>query len=130
MIIGVGTDLIEIERVREAYARSGKKFLERVLTPMERALAYGRGDLRMFEFIAGRFAAKEAVVKALGCGLGRKVGFQDIEVLPSEDGKPICTISKAALGRLGYDSLIHIHISITHSRTLASAYAIAEQPNS
>ncbi|MDO3680594.1 holo-ACP synthase [Paenibacillus ehimensis] len=136
MIIGIGTDVLEIERMRKILGQpSGKRFLERVLTPAERELAAVRGG-RLAEFAAGRFAAKEAVVKALGCGIGKEVGFQDMEVLPDGKGKPVCRLSEAAWERLAVwmpafqsvrEDTIRIHLSITHSETLAMAYAVAER---
>ena len=82
---------------------------------------------RLTEFVAGRFAAKEAVVKALGCGVGKAVGFQDIEVLPDSLGKPDVRLSSAAAERLSLDTSCRIHLSITHSRDTAGAYAVVEQ---
>lgn len=126
MIVGIGTDLVEIARMRKVLEQTtGDRFLERILTPQERVLALQRKG-RMAEFAAGRFAAKEAIVKALGCGIGKQVGFQDVEVLPDALGKPECRISEEALKRAGQGNGIRIHISITHTESMASAYAIAE----
>jgi holo-[acyl-carrier protein] synthase len=126
MIVGIGTDLVEIARMRRALEQStGTRFLERILTPKERELALKRKG-RLAEFAAGRFAAKEAVVKALGCGIGKQVGFQDVEVLPNELGKPECSIPAEALERAGHGS-IRIHLSITHTEAMASAYVIVER---
>jgi holo-[acyl-carrier protein] synthase len=97
------------------------------LTPAELDLAAARKG-RLAEFAAGRFAAKEAVVKALGCGIGKQVGFHDIDVLPDELGKPVCRLSQAALERLNLaDAALRIHLSITHSAAMAAAYAVAER---
>lgn len=133
MIIGIGTDLLEIARVRSILEqRTGARFLERVLTPRERELAQARKG-RLAEFTAGRFAAKEAVTKALGCGIGKQVSLQDIEVLPDEKGKPICRLSNAAWARLypaGSEpsaAELVIHLSITHSESAAMAYAVVER---
>ncbi|KIL42343.1 4'-phosphopantetheinyl transferase [Gordoniibacillus kamchatkensis] len=128
MIIGVGVDLLDIERMRRIVeSKSGMRFLQRVLTPAELELAAQRKG-RLAEFAAGRFAAKEAVVKAIGCGIGAQVGFRDLEVLPGLHGKPGCTLEPAALSRLGWrDGEVTIHLSITHSAAMAAAYAIAER---
>ncbi|MBP1992362.1 holo-ACP synthase [Paenibacillus eucommiae] len=127
MILGIGTDLVEISRMRKALEQTtGERFLERILTPAERELALQRRG-RLAEFAAGRFAAKEAIVKALGCGIGKQVGFQDIEVLPDSLGKPECRISPGALQRAGQEESLRVHISITHTESMASAYAIAER---
>ncbi|GIP34759.1 holo-ACP synthase [Paenibacillus sp. J2TS4] len=127
MIIGVGTDVIEIARVKKLMSEpSGPRFVERILTHEERRLAENRQG-RLHEYVAGRFAAKEAVAKALACGIGRQVGFQDIEVLPDPNGKPECTLSVSSLERLNLGD-IHIHLSISHSETVATAFAVAERP--
>jgi holo-[acyl-carrier protein] synthase len=128
MIFGVGMDLLEIGRMKKILSgKAAERFLERILTSAERELAHTRKG-RLSEFIAGRFAAKEAVVKALGCGIGKSLGFQDIEILPDPLGKPVCVISPQALERLGYSyDSITIHLSISHSESMAAAYAIVEQ---
>lgn len=127
MIIGVGTDIIEIARVKKLMDQpSGERFVERVLTKKERELAWNRAG-RMHEYVAGRFAAKEAVAKALACGIGKEVGFQDIEVLPDPQGKPECSLSEPSLLRLNLDSSIYIHLSISHSDVMASAFAVVEK---
>ncbi|MFC0213423.1 holo-ACP synthase [Paenibacillus chartarius] len=128
MIIGVGIDMLEIERMRRILeGAAGERFLQRVLTAAELELAAERKG-RLAEFAAGRFAAKEAVVKALGCGIGAQVGFRDLEVLPGLHGKPGCRIEPAALDRLGLrDGEVTIHLSITHSQAMAAAYAIVER---
>lgn len=129
MIIGVGMDLLDIPRVETLWARGRQgRFVERLLTANERKLLQFR-QKRQIEFIAGRFAAKEAVGKALGCGIGRVIGFQDIEILPDAAGKPECRLSESAMHRLletGIQGPIRIHLSITHSESIAGAYAIAE----
>ena len=86
----------------------------------------------MAEFVAGRFAAKEAIVKALGCGIGMEVGFQDIEILPDDKGKPEVNLSDEAWTRLGLPEgrNYNIHLTITHSRDLASAFAVVERHTS
>ncbi len=127
MIIGTGTDIVEISRIgRLLEAQAGERFIERVLTPEERKLAAVR-KARLHEFVAGRFAAKEAVSKALGCGIGRQLGLQDMEIIPDAAGKPVCRISPAAWDRLGYEECqMLIHLSLSHSETTAVAFAVAE----
>lgn len=127
MIRGIGTDIIEIDRIRLILLNeSADRFLARVLTPSERAHADLRGG-RLYEFIAGRFAAKEAVSKAMGCGIGQQLGFQDIEILPDASGKPICRISKRSqhLAQCGHHT--NFHLSITHSSKMASAFVVWEE---
>lgn len=128
MIIGVGHDVVEIDRVRHMLERdAGGRFMERVLHEAELALARGKAG-RLAEFVAGRFAAKEAVVKALGCGIGAAVGFRDVAIMPDERGKPCCSLSAGAWERLGLrQPEVRVHVSITHERSIASAFAVAER---
>lgn len=106
---------------------SGPRFIRRILTQAELQLADGRTG-RLPEFVSGRFSAKEAVVKALGCGIGSEVGFLDIEILPDGSGKPGVTLSEAAWFRLGLSSEDYIlHLTITHSQELASTFAVVER---
>lgn len=126
MIIGVGVDLVEIVRLKNLLKRpSAERFLQRILTPAERNTAQERAA-RLAEFVAGRFAAKEAVVKAFGCGIGEMMGFQDMEVLSDALGKPVCTVSATALQRLRVEPNVRIHLSITHTGRLAAAYVVIE----
>ncbi|TDF97233.1 holo-ACP synthase [Paenibacillus piri] len=129
MIIGIGTDLLNIARVKTIVeSGAGDRFIARVLTEDEQRLAAERQG-RLVEFVAGRFAAKEAVSKALGCGIGKQVSFKDIEVIPGPLGKPVCRVSKEALRRLQLEppEEIVIHLSITHTAELAMAYSVAER---
>lgn len=127
MIRGIGTDIVEIDRIRLILLNeSADRFLMRVLTPAEREIADQRGG-RLYEFIAGRFAAKEAVSKAMGCGIGQRLGFQDIEIIPDSAGKPLCCISKRSrnIAKCGDNTIFHL--SITHSNKMASAFAVWEE---
>ncbi|WEK53662.1 MAG: holo-ACP synthase [Candidatus Cohnella colombiensis] len=129
MIRGVGLDVVELDRIASVLSGTGKdKFIARILTPSEQARLSEMSAKREIEFVAGRFAAKEAVVKALGCGIGTIVGFHDVEVTRNEQGKPICELSEAALTRLGLQKeRCVVHIAITHERSLAAATAIVEE---
>jgi holo-[acyl-carrier protein] synthase len=129
MIVGVGIDMVELERVDKLLAGStGARFLEKVLTEGERARVQGMSGRRALEFVAGRFAAKEAIVKALGCGIGSVVGFLDIEVLNGGSGRPIGQLSPAAWDRLALQAdQVNLHIAITHERSMAAATAVVER---
>lgn len=129
MIVGVGLDVVELERLARLMAQPiGARFAARVLTEQERMRWASMPPRQALDFIAGRFAAKEAVVKALGCGIGAMVGFHDIEILPDEKGKPVCRLSESAWRRLGWRSDQHIlHVAITHERKIAAANAVVEQ---
>ncbi|WP_172196811.1 holo-ACP synthase [Saccharibacillus qingshengii] len=132
MIYGIGHDILEIARVERLLdGAQGARFLQRILTPAELEIAERRGPKRA-EFVSGRFAAKEAIVKALGCGIGQKVGFEDIEIVPDALGKPGVRLSDAAWSRLqlpGGNGYV-IHLSITHQPAMASAFAVVERTTS
>lgn len=135
MIIGMGHDLVELGRIQKILqGAAGPSFVARVLTPQEKAHAVNKfGDQlhgRWIEYVAGRFAVKEAVVKAFGCGIGAIIGFQDMSVLPDTAGKPVCELSLTSYEKLGLDpQVVYLHVSITHTQQLASACAIVEQFN-
>jgi len=124
MIIGVGTDIVGTERIGKLLdGARGEAFLRRVLSEAERAYMTEKRfpRARTVEFVAGRWAAKEAVSKALGCGIGADVGFHDIQVLPDERGKPCCTVARdIAAG-------VRLHLSISHADGWATAFAVAER---
>ena len=120
MILGMGLDLCDIERMRRAIER--ERFLERVFTEGERARINGASELRRSEIAAGTFAAKEAVAKALGTGFDG-FGPIDIEVLPDERGRPVCALARGAAARAAGG---RIWVTITHERGLAAASAIWE----
>jgi holo-[acyl-carrier protein] synthase len=129
MIVGIGLDVVELARMDRLLSGPGnKRFVNRVLTVKESEAWAKLQPRRALEYISGRFAVKEAVVKALGCGIGAVVGFKDMEVLPDEWGKPVCTLSEASMKRLGWeDRSLKLHIAITHERSLAAATALIEK---
>jgi holo-[acyl-carrier protein] synthase len=129
MIAGVGLDVVELERMAVIMAGPNKeRFAVRILTPQERSRWSELPARRALEFIAGRFAVKEAVAKALGCGIGGVVGFHDIEVSSDSQGKPVCRLSEAAVSRLSWTGKpLHLHVAISHERSLAAATAIIER---
>lgn len=130
MIIGIGHDITELSRIEKVInGASGDRFLRRILTEQEYdTLLSTVGQQRKVEYVAGRFAVKESVSKAFGCGIGRLLGFQDMNVTRSDSGKPNCIISKASLDKLGYShDQLNVHVSITHERKLASAFAVIEK---
>jgi holo-[acyl-carrier protein] synthase len=114
MIKGIGLDVTEIERITAAHERSSK-FKERILTTLEMKRFEKLNETRQIEFLAGRFAAKEAFAKALGTGIGKNCSFQDIDVLPNEVGKPLLYFKRQEVK--GY-------VSITHTKQFAAAQVI------
>lgn len=118
MIRGIGTDIVEIIRIRKAVSR--ESFLRRVFTRQE-VLAYEQRG-RDPQILAGYFAAKEAFAKAVGTGF-RGFAFQDVEILNDKWGKPILRLSE----RLEYLNGYHTHVSISHSKENAVAVVILEE---
>ena len=116
----VGVDIIEIERVERALARFGERFLRRVYTRLEVAFCRGR-----VSELAARFAAKEAVMKALGTG-ARGVAWREIEVLPNHRGKPLVYLHGRARKRAERIALERLDISMSHSHNYAVAFVVGQ----
>jgi len=121
-MIYLGTDLVEIERV-ELAVRRHPALWERLLTPREIAYCQGKGN--PIQALAGRFAAKEAVLKCLGIGL-RSCSWHDLEVLPDALGGPQVSFQQALRRVLQEKEINMVKVSITHSRHYAMAVAIGE----
>ena len=124
MIVGLGLDIAEIDRIEAAIVRHGAPFIERLFTPAE--AAYCESHKNRYERYAARFAAKEAAMKALGTGWRRGVRWRDIEVTREASGKPTLRlegVAKQFADRLGVK---HISMTITHSGNLALAQVIFE----
>lgn len=121
MIRGIGCDVIEIERIDRAIKRLGRHFIERLFTPRE--IAYCEGVSQPAARFAGRFAAKEALAKALGCGIGSRLSWLDMEILNDEQGRPYVTWKQEIVEAF---DIQRTHISISHSKGMAIAYAILE----
>ncbi|MDA9090536.1 holo-ACP synthase [Porticoccaceae bacterium] len=122
MIMGIGTDIVEIERITNILARPGDKFMQRVLTPAEQA-----EFLRLNHsaaYLAKRFAAKEAVAKALGTGIGHGVSFQDMNVVNDDRGAPAVELSGGANDVMQGLGATKVLLSIADERHYAVAYAI------
>lgn len=123
MVVGIGVDVVEVARVERALARSGARFLERVFTPAELERCMARRDRA--KCLAARFAAKEAVMKALGCGWG-PVGWRDIEVAHGPAGEPVVRLQGAAERLAKEKGVAAIHLSLAHDGGVAVAHALAE----
>jgi len=125
MVLGLGTDLIEIERVQASIDRFGNRFLERLFTPGEIAFCL-RKKSRAAESFAARFAAKEAGAKALGTGISRGVGWKEIEVRREAGERPTLHLSGRASERAAAMGVRRLQLSLTHSKALALAVVVAE----
>ena len=126
MILGMGSDLIDIRRIEKTIARHGERFIGRIFTPVERAKAERRA--RRIDTYAKRFAAKEACAKALGTGLRHGVFWRDMGVINLPSGRPTMKLTGGALARLqaitpaGYEA--RIDVTITDEYPLAQAQVI------
>ena len=120
MILGIGLDLCEIRRIEKAIEKA--RFVERVYTPRERERIAGAEGTRRGEIAAGLFAAKEAVSKALGTGFDG-FGFDAIEIVPDDRGRPTCALYGRARALAGPAA---VHVTITHDSGMAAATAILE----
>ncbi len=117
MIIGIGIDIVELKRIEQLMMKN-EKFIDRILTEEEKGIFFQLSPKRKVEFLAGRFAAKEAYAKAIGTGIGKNVSFHDIQIMNDDNGKPIVVSN-------GKDC--RIHVSISHSRDYAIAQVIIER---
>lgn len=122
MIFGIGTDIIEIKRIKKAINRS-PRFIERLFTEQE--LEYYKKKEMKAQHIAGGFSAKEAVLKALGTGL-RGFRWKDIEILRGSAGKPIVRFGGNIKQFMEDNGIGIIHVTISHSKDFATATAVAE----
>ena len=125
MIHGIGTDIIEIERIQSAYERWGERFLRRVFT--EEEIRYSLKRRNPAPHLAARFAAKEAGAKALGTGISRGVSWKQIYVTRQRGQAPrLNFVGQAAelMGRYGAD--VRVHLALTHSDHIAQAFVIIE----
>lgn len=123
MIKGIGTDIIEFERIEKMGV---DRLAERILTKREKENLPLQSKRRR-EFVAGRFAAKEAISKAFGTGIGAVCSFQDIEVINKENGKPIVYLSEPLVDRMFGSKKFFVHLSITHSDSYVIAMAVVEE---
>lgn len=124
MIVGLGADIAEVDRIEAAIARHGRAFIERVFTPQE--IAYCERHRARGERYAARFAAKEATMKALGTGWTRGVRWVDIEVTRQASGRPAIELHGATRQHAERLGVNRIHVSLTHSGNLAFAEVIFE----
>ncbi|TAN41952.1 MAG: holo-[acyl-carrier-protein] synthase [Nitrospirae bacterium] len=121
MILGIGTDIVEISRIKSSVEKWGDTFLKRIFSPDE--IAYCSQNKNPYPCFAGRFAAKESVIKAFG-GLSKLGGLRDIEILNEPSGRPYVRLSSPL------DSGLMIHLSVSHEKGHAIASAVLERKSS
>ncbi len=124
MILGVGIDIIEVARIASSYERFGERFVNRILLPDE--IAYCLSHKNPAPFLAARFAAKEAISKAFGTGIGAQLGWQDMEIRRKESGEPFVVLhgkGKELFASRGAEQLL---VSLSHTQNYAAATAVLE----
>ncbi|NLQ18237.1 holo-ACP synthase [Marinomonas sp. M1K-6] len=125
MIIGVGTDLVDIARIAQSIERLGERFINRILTADEKVRWSKISNLEKANaYVAKRFAAKEAAVKALGTGIGSGVSFQHFSVSNLPTGQPVLIVDACITTR--YDFPVSWHLSLSDEKAYAQAFVVLE----
>jgi len=127
MILGIGVDMVQIPRIEGVWRRHGPRFVARILTPLEQQQWRGKTEGAALRFLATRFAAKEACVKALGTGFSQGISFQDIEITNQASGAPVLSLrgkaeavltTKAPLGK------VQLHLSLSDDAPGVVAFVV------
>jgi holo-[acyl-carrier protein] synthase len=126
-VVGIGTDIIECLRIAQMIQRHGEQFITRVYTPHE--MQYCQARKQSTQHFAGRWAAKEAVLKALGTGWRRGISWRDVEIRTESSGKPFIVLHGGAREVSDELGIQEVLVSISHCRSHATAYAIAVSKN-
>ena len=124
MIVGVGVDIVEIDRIARAIEKRREKFVSKIYTDAE--IAYCNRHHAAAPHYAGRFAAKEAAMKALGVGWGTDAGWRELEVTNDNRGKPVLQLHGSAARTANGLGVTRIHVSLSHSRGAACAVVVLE----
>jgi len=122
-VFGIGIDVVEVERIASSMAEFGERFAVRIFTVGERAYC----DAQKWPELhyAARFAAKEAVAKAFGTGIGKELGWLDMEIVRRESGEPALLLSGGGKAFADARGIVEVKISLTHARHYAAANAVA-----
>lgn len=124
MILGIGTDIIEVKRVREIIERHGDRFIHRIFTQLEIEYCSARKNAALH--YAGRFASKEAAFKAMGRGWGGDISWKEIEVWNEPSGAPHLNFYGKALDLVVEKKMTHAYVSISHIEEFATAVVVLE----
>ena len=124
MILGIGIDIIEVERIQKSFEKFGERFLKRILHPGE--IKYCLSHRVPAPFLAARFAGKEAISKAFGTGIGAQLGWQDMEIGRKASGEPFVILHEAGQKLLQTRGGRTVLISLSHTQVHATAMAILE----
>ena len=119
---GIGTDIVNVDRIKQVYSNQGERFVRRLLTGAEQQVFQQRKAA--ISYLANRFAAKEAIAKALGTGIAKGVRFTDIEVLPNDQGAPEVTLYGKAKERLLQLEASSVMLSLSDEKDYAVAFAV------
>jgi len=122
LVLGVGTDLVDVARIRSALERHGDRFLRRLYT--EEEIAYCRKNRDPLPFFAARFAAKEAASKAFGTGIARGFGWKTFSVAHNEHGAPLAVLDVAGKKLLAERGATDLLVSLTHTGSMAQAIVL------
>ena len=122
MVRGIGVDIIEIDRIRQSIEKLGELFLSKIYTPRE--IAYSSARANQYQHLAARFAAKEAVAKALSTGWSGEFRWKDVEVMNDPGGQPRITLTGKLRDQLRSST---IHLSMSHSETHVVAVVVIEE---
>jgi holo-[acyl-carrier protein] synthase len=124
MILGTGIDIIEVARIASSYEKFGEKFVNRILLPDE--IAYCLSHKNPAPFLAARFAAKEAISKAFGTGIGAQLGWQDMEIRKKESGEPFVILHGKGKKLFEARKAKQLLVSISHTENYAAVTAVLE----
>ena len=124
MILGIGIDIIEVARIASAYEKFGERFVNRILLADE--IAYCRSHKNPAPFLAVRFAAKEAISKAFGTGIGASLGWQDMEIRRKKSGEPFVVLHGKGKELFQSRRAKRLLISLSHTANYAAATAVLE----
>jgi holo-[acyl-carrier protein] synthase len=125
MILGTGIDIIEVARIASSYEKFGERFVNRILLPDE--IAYCLSHKKPAPFLAARFAAKEAISKAFGTGIGAALGWQDMEIRRKETGEPFVILHDKGGKLFETRGAKQLHVSLSHTQNYAVATAVLER---
>ena len=125
MILGIGIDIIEVARIKASHEKFGERFANRILLPDE--IAYCLSQRNPAPFLAARFAAKEAISKAFGTGIGAQLGWQDMEIRRRDSGEPFVVLNGKGKKLFRSRRAKRLLISLSHTANYAAATAILER---
>jgi len=125
MILGTGIDIIEVSRIKASLEKFGDRFCDRILLPDE--MAYCKSHKNPAPFVAARFAAKEAISKAFGTGIGASIGWQDMEIRRKDSGEPYVVLHGKGEELFKSRGATRLHLSISHTEHYAAVVAILEK---